>query len=187
MKKYIWPSIKLTAILIVLLIGIYPLIILGIAKLMPGGGKGISIEKNGKIIGYENIAQKFTQPGYFWPRPSAVNYNAAGSGGSNKSPYNPDYVKSTKALLDSFLKYNPDIKKEDVPAEMITASGSGLDPDITVQGAEVQLPRVAKARNFSKDKLEILIKEQTEKPWLGMFGIERVNVLKLNVALDELK
>jgi len=187
MKKYIWPSIKLTAILIVLLVGVYPLIILGIAKLVPGGGKGISIEKNGKTIGYENIAQKFTLPGYFWPRPSAVNYNAAGSGGSNKSPYNPDYIKSTKALLDSFLKYNPDIKKEDVPAEMITASGSGLDPDITVQGAEVQAPRVAKARNISKDKIESLIKEQTEKPWLGIFGIEKINVLKLNMALDELR
>jgi len=173
--------------MIVIFSGLYPLLIAGIAKLAPGGGDGITVEKNGKVVGFENIAQKFTLDKYFWPRPSAVGYNAMGSGGSNKSPYNTDYLKSTKALLDTFLKHNPEIKKEDVPSEMITASGSGLDPDITVAGAEIQVPRIAKARNINIDLLRILIRNNTEKPWLGIFGIERVNVLKLNIALDSLK
>jgi len=173
--------------MIVLFAGLYPLLIAGIAKLAPGGGNGITIEKNGKVIGFENIAQKFTLDKYFWPRPSAVNYNAMGSGGSNKSPYNTDYLKSTKAVLDSFLKHNPDVKKEDVPSDMITASGSGLDPNISVQGTEIQVHRIAKARNIPVDKLEKLVNDNTEKPLLGLFGPEKINVLKLNIALDELK
>ena len=187
MKSYIWPSIKLTLIMIVIFAGLYPILILGIARLAPGGGDGVTIEKNGKVVGFENIAQKFTLDKYFWPRPSAVAYNGMGSGGSNKSPYNADYLKSTQATLDTFLKHNPWVKKEEVPSEMITASGSGLDPDITVQGAKIQVARVAKARGISAEKLDQLIADHTEKPWLGMFGIEKINVLKLNIALDDMK
>jgi potassium-transporting ATPase KdpC subunit len=187
MLKNIMPSLKLTLIMIVLFAVVYPLIIWGIAQFAPNSGKGITIEKSGKTIGFENIAQKFTRDKYFWPRPSAVNYNAAGSGGSNKSPYNPDYVKSTQALLDSFLKYNPEVKKEEIPSEMITMSGSGLDPDITVQGAMIQVPRIAKARKLSRQALEKLISDYTDKPTLGFLGIERINVLKLNIALDNTK
>jgi len=187
MKNYVWPSIKLTLIMIVLFAGLYPLLISGIAKLAPGKGDGVTVEKNGKVVGFANIAQKFTQDKYFWPRPSAVGYNGMGSGGSNKSPYNADYLKSTQALLDSFLKHNPEVKKEEVPSDMITASGSGLDPDISVQGAEIQVARVAKARNIPKEKLEQLVKDHTDGPLMGAFGPEKINVLKLNIALDEMK
>lgn len=191
MKTYIWPSLKLTLILIVLLAGIYPLLIAGIAKMAPGGGGGFTIEKNGKLIGFENIGQKFTQDKYFWSRPSAVNYVSdykdQASGGSNKGPYNPDYLKATKALIDTFMAHNPGVKKEDIPSDIITASGSGLDPNISVQAAMIQVPRIAKVRHLQPDKLKSLVEKYTEKPLMGIFGPEKINVLKLNIALDNLQ
>src|SRR5437879_2650697 len=96
---------------------------------------------NGKVVGYENVGQKFTKDKYFWVRPSAVDYNAAGSGGSNKGPSNPDYLKQVQDRIDTFMVHNPTVKKSEVPAEMVTASGSGLDPDISPAGAAVQSVR----------------------------------------------
>jgi potassium-transporting ATPase KdpC subunit len=187
MKEYILIPLKLTLALIILCVVVYTLVMTGIAKLAPGKGEGVTLKKNGKVVGYELIGQKFTQDKYFWGRPSAVDYNAAGSGGSNKGPSNPDYLKDVQNRIDSFLKHNPEIKKEDIPSEMVTASGSGQDPDISVKGAEVQIARIAKVRNISKDKLDQLIKEHTNAPLFGFLGPEKVNVLKLNLALDELK
>ncbi|MDH7460826.1 K(+)-transporting ATPase subunit C [Chitinophagaceae bacterium 26-R-25] len=187
MKKYLLTSIKLTAVLLVLLAVLYPLFLSAVGKLARGNGNGETINVNGKIVGYANIGQKFTQDKYFWSRPSAVDYNAAGSAGSNKGPTNPDYLRAVQDRIDTFLVHNPGIKKEDIPAELVTASGSGLDPDLSPAGAKIQVKRIAAARHISEDKINTLVDEQTVRPLLGMFGPAKVNVLKLNVALDEIK
>ena len=103
MKKYLLPSLKLTLVLLVICSVLYPLFIAAVAKLAPGGGKGETLSVNGKVVGYKNIGQKFTDDKYFWSRPSAVNYNAAGSGGSNKGPGNPDYLKDVHSRIDSSI------------------------------------------------------------------------------------
>ena len=187
MKTYLLPSLKLTLILIVILAGIYPLAIAGVGKLTPGHGDGETVTYKGRVVGYALEGQKFTKDEYFWSRPSAVDYNAAGSGGSNKGPSNPDYLKDVEKRIQDFLKHNPGVTREQIPAELVTASGSGLDPDLSPAGAQVQVARVAKARGLSADQLTKLVDEHTEKPLLGIFGPAKVNVLKLNVALDELK
>jgi K+-transporting ATPase ATPase C chain len=185
MKKYLLPSIKLTALMILLCAVLYPLLIAGVAKLAPGQGKGETISVNGKIVGYKNIGQKFTADKYFWGRPSAVDYNAAGSAGSNKGPSNPDYLATVQARIDSFLVHNPGVKKEDIPAEMVTASGSGLDPDISPATAVIQVKRIAAVRKIDEAVLLNLIAKHTDGPLLGILGPEKVNVLKLNIELDE--
>jgi K+-transporting ATPase ATPase C chain len=184
MKKYILPALKLTLVLILLCSVIYPLLVAGVGRLTRGGGKGETLSKEGKVVGYANIGQKFTQDGYFWGRPSAVGFNAAGSGGSNKGPSNPDYLKDVQAHIDSFLVHNPGVKKEDIPAELVTYSGSGLDPDLSPAGVRIQTARVAAARHLDPEKLNTLVDRYTEKPLLGLFGPAKVNVLKLNLALD---
>ena len=187
MKKYVWPSVKLTLVFIIICSVLYPLFIAAIAKMAPGGGKGETVSVNGKVVGYANIGQKFTDDKYFWSRPSAVDYNAAGSAGSNKGPTNPDYLKDVQSRIDSFLVHNPSVKKEEIPAELVTASGSGLDPDLSPEGAKVQVKRIAAVRKIDEVKILGLIDKQTEKPLLGMFGPAKVNVLKLNIELDKLK
>jgi len=188
MKAYILPSIKLTLILLVLLSGLYPLAIAGIGKLTPGHGDGVTVTYKGREVGFENVGQKFTKDQYFWSRPSAVDYKADASAGSNKGPTNPDYLnKDVKGRIDTFLKHNPTVKKEQIPAELVTASGSGLDPDLSPAGAKIQVARVAKARGLSEQQVAVLIDAHTEGPLLGLFGPSKVNVLKLNIALDELK
>ena len=188
MKTYILPSIKLTVILLVILAGIYPLAIAGVGKLTPGHGDGETIQYKGRTVGFANVGQKFTKDQYFWSRPSAVDYKADASGGSNKGPSNPDYLhKDVQGRIDTFLKHNPGVTKEQIPAELVTASGSGLDPDLSPAGAKVQAARIAKARGLSEQQVLALVDSQTEKPLLGLFGPAKVNVLKLNVALDELK
>jgi potassium-transporting ATPase KdpC subunit len=187
MKNQLLPALKLTFLCLVLFAVIYPLIVLGFAQFAPNQGKVQFIENNGKVVGAENIGQKFTEDRYFYSRPSAVNYNAAGSAGSNKGPSNPDYLKDVQARIDTFLVHNPNVQKSEIPAELVTASGSGLDPHISPQAALVQVERISKIRNISKDKLTQLVENQTEKPLLSIFGTETVNVLKLNIALDNLK
>lgn len=187
MKKYVRPSLKLTLVFIVLCSVLYPLLIAGIAKFSKGGGKGETVEVNGKVIGYANIGQKFTEDKYFWSRPSAVDYNAAGSAGSNKGPSNPDYLKQVQERIDSFLVHNPGVKKEEIPAELVTASGSGLDPDLSPYGAKIQAKRIATVRKLDEAIVIGLIDKQTEKPLLGFMGPAKVNVLKLNIELDKLK
>jgi len=187
MKKYLLPSLKLTLVFIVLCAVLYPLLIAGIGKFTPGGGKGETVSVNGKVVGYANIGQKFTDDKYFWSRPSAVDYNAAGSAGSNKGPTNPDYLKQVQDRIDSFLVHNPGIDKKDIPSELVTASGSGLDPDLSPAGVQVQVKRIAAVRKIDENKINALVAAHVQKPFLGLFGPSKVNVLKLNVALDELK
>jgi K+-transporting ATPase ATPase C chain len=184
MKKYLLPALKLTLVFILLCSLIYPLLVAGVGRLTPGGGKGETVTKGGKVVGYANIGQKFTADGYFWSRPSAVGYNAAGSAGSNKGPSNPDYLKDVQAHIDTFMAHNPGVKKEEIPAELVTYSGSGLDPDLSPAAVRIQIPRVAAVRHWEPEKLNALVTRYTEKPLLGMFGPAKINVLKLNVALD---
>ena len=184
MRKNLLISLKLTLVMIVICAGLYPLLIAAIGKATPGNGKAKTISVNGKVVGYELVGQKFTDDKYFWGRPSAVDYNAAGSGGSNKGPSNPDYLKIVQDRIDTFLVHNPSIKKEDIPADLVTASGSGLDPHISPESAYVQVKRIATIRNISEDKIRTLVEQHIEKTILGP---SVVNVLKLNIALDDLK
>lgn len=165
---------------------LFPLLIWVIGQLFPQPAKGFPIYKNGKLIGYENIGQKFTNPKYFWGRPSAVDYNAASTGASNKGPTNPDYLKQVQDRIDTLLKYNPEIKKSDIPADLVTASGGGLDPHISPKAAFIQIPRIANERHLERTALRKLVEDHVEAPLLGLFGPGRVNVLKLNLALDDL-
>jgi K+-transporting ATPase ATPase C chain len=186
MKKYILPSLKMTLVFLIICSVFYPLLILAVGKLTNGHGRGETVEINGKVVGYAEIGQKFDQDKYFSSRPSAVGYNAAGSGGSNKGPTNPDYLKDVQSKIDSFLVHNPGVKKEEIPAELVTYSGSGLDPDISPAGAYVQVTRIARTRKISAEKIKALIVQHIQKPLLGFLGPEKINVLKLNVALDKL-
>ncbi|MEI6410617.1 MAG: K(+)-transporting ATPase subunit C [Bacteroidota bacterium] len=184
MKENLFPAIKLTFFCLILFAGIYPAAVWCIAQFTPDGGQGARVHKGDKTW-YANIGQSFTNDRYFYSRPSAVGYNAAGSGGSNKGPNNPDYLAEVQARVDTFLVHNPGVLKSDIPSDLVTASGSGLDPHISVQGALVQVKRIARLRRLSEADLERLVQEHTEKPFLGLFGTEKVNVLGLNLALGE--
>ena len=186
MKTHFFPAIKLTLALLLLLCGAYVLAVLGIAKLVPGAGKGDLIKQQDKTY-YANIGQAFTSDAYFYSRPSSVGYRADGSGGSNKAPSNEEYLATVRARRDTFLLHNPGISKSEVPVELITASGSGLDPHISVRAAQVQVKRIAVLRKRSESSLMDLIAQHTEKPLLGFAGPQKINVLKLNLALDQLR
>ena len=186
MKENIVPAIRLTLFCAVFFAGFYTLSIYGIAQFAPNQGKGEIVTVNGKNH-HINVAQKFVENKYFWSRPSAVDYNASASGGSNKGTSNPEYLAEVKTRIDTFLLKNPTVKRSEVPSELVTASGSGLDPNISVEGAKVQAKRVAKARDVSEEKVLTLIKENTVAPLLGCLGTEKINVLQLNIALDKIK
>ena len=176
MKTHLLPAIKLTILCLILFCIVYPAIIWGVAQ-AAGTNKGMG--------DFDNIGQTFTQDKYFWSRPSAVDYNAAGSAGSNKGPSNPDYILVVQGRIDTFLVHNPGVKKSDIPSELITASGSGLDPHISPQAAKIQVARIAKIRNVEQVRVEQFIAQYTEEPLFGIFGTDRINVLKLNRALDK--
>jgi K+-transporting ATPase ATPase C chain len=183
MKNYLIISIKLTAVMLLLCCVIYFAIITAVGKLAPGSGGGEKVVVNGRVVGYQKIGQLFTNEKYFWGRPSAVSYNAGGSGGSNKGPSNPDYLKTVQERLDTFLVHHPGIAKDHVPAEMVTASGSGLDPHISPASAYIQVARVAKARRIDESKIKALVDQAiTTDP----IGPDVVNVLELNATLEQL-
>jgi K+-transporting ATPase ATPase C chain len=187
MKIHILPALKLTLATIILCCIGYTLLILLLAQLSPNKAEGQTISVNGVVKGYKLEGQSFTQDKYFNGRPSAAGYNAAGSSGSNKGPTNPDYLKDVQTRIDSFLVHNPAIKKEAIPSELVTSSGSGLDPDISPVAAQVQIARIALTRKLPEEKIKKLVDEKTQKPLWGLFGTEKINVLQLNIALDELK
>lgn len=187
MKQYILPAIRLTIVCILFFCGAYSLLILCIAQVAPAHGKGETISVNDKIVGYKLIGQKFTEDKYFNSRPSAADYNATASAGSNKGPSDTAYLNIVQNRIDSFLVHNPGIKKEEIPSDLITASGSGLDPDISVEGAYIQVKRIAKIRNISEEKLRMLIDRNMEKPIAGFLGPEKINLLQLNIDLDTMK
>ena len=154
----------------------------------PGNGNAETVVVDGKVVGAANVGQQFTKDIYFWGRPSCAGdgYDAANSCGSNKGPSNPEYLAEVEARIDSFLVHHSYLSRKDVPAEMVTASGSGLDPDITPQSARVQVKRVAAARHLDEQAVASLVEQSIQRPLLGIFGPAKINVLKLNVSLDEL-
>ena len=178
-------AFRLTLVMLAV-IGIYLLLVYGGSKILPAKGNAEIITHNGQKY-YANIGQNFSSGKYFHGRPSAVDYNAAGSGGSNKGPSNEEYLETVQKRIDTLKMQNPGMEKTEVPVELVTASGSGLDPDISPNGAVYQAKRIAKERNLSEEDVNQLIKNQTEKPWMGLLGPAKVNVLKLNIALDQLK
>jgi len=188
MLSQLWPALRINIFLTILLGVGYPLAVTGISQLVfPHQANGSLITKNGQAIGSELIGQNFTKPEYFQPRPSAAGndgYDPTSSGGSNYGPTNQKLIDRVKASVDKFHKDNPDYHGP-IPADLLTASGSGLDPDISPASAQAQAPRVAKARGISADELNQLVAQYTKSPDLGLLGEPRVNVLKLNLALDE--
>lgn len=186
MKNNLFAALRLTAVLLLFFSGIYTFMVYGMARLVPGGGEGDIIAVKGRHY-YANIGQSFTEDRYFNGRPSAVQYNAAGSGGSNKGPSNKEYLAQVQARIDTFLVHNPGINKAQVPVELVTASGSGLDPDISPKAAKVQVKRIAVVRHMTEQQLNRLVENHTQGPLLGLFGPAKVNVLQLNLALDQLQ
>lgn len=186
--KDIITSILATVVLGVVLCGIYPLVVYGAGQLFfPRQANGSLVEgRDGKIIGSEWLGQSFTDAKYFHPRPSAAGtgYDAANSSGTNLGPTSQKLADSVKAAVAQYRTENNLPADALVPADAVTSSGSGLDPHISVQNAQIQAARVAKARQLSLDEVKTQIAKATEGPSLGIFGEAGVNVLKLNLALD---
>jgi K+-transporting ATPase ATPase C chain len=179
-------SIRFTIVTTILVGLAYPLAITGVAHfLFPRKAAGSLILHNGQIIGSELLAQSFTSDKYFHPRPSAAGngYDATSSGGSNLAQSNKTLVDRIQGSIDTLAKENP---SKPVPIDLVTTSGSGLDPDITPDAAYFQVPRVAKARNLSEDAVRQLVDSHITPRQLGVLGEPRVNVLQLNLALDQL-
>src|SRR5947208_1868913 len=187
MRAHIRPALVLLAVLTVLTGVVYPLVVTGIAQaVFPRQANGNLIVKDGKPVGSSLIGQPFDDPKYFWSRPSATTpfaYNAGSSSGSNLSPTNPDLVKAVQGRVDALRAADPS-NTAPVPVDLVTASGSGLDPHISPAAALYQTARVAKARRLDADTVRGLVERHTEGRWLGIFGEPRVNVLELNLALD---
>jgi len=194
MNKQLKPAILMLLVMTVLTGLVYPLLTTGVAKLVfPFQANGSLIEKDGKLVGSALIGQQFTEPRYFWGRLSATGtypYNASASGGSNFGPLNPALADSAKARIEALTKAEQDVgiqQTKAVPIDLVTASGSGLDPHISVAAAEYQLARVAKVRGLPEAKVRELVAANTQANWLGLFGDAHVNVLKVNLALDTVK
>lgn len=185
MKRNLITAILYTIVTTVLLGLVYPLLVTGLARIWSDKADGQLIKKNGVVIGSRIIAQPFSGPSYFHPRPSAAGtngYDATNSGATNYGPTNQKLVDRVKADIAALQTENPG---KPVPIDLVTTSGSGLDPHITPAGAEFQAPRVAKARGISESDLLKLVQEHTEARQFGFLGEPRVNVLELNLALDE--
>jgi K+-transporting ATPase ATPase C chain len=184
-------SIMSTLVLAVVCCGLYPLVVFGIGQLAfrDKANGSLIVDAAGTIRGSRSLAQGFIDPKYFHPRPSAAGngYDAANSGGSNLGPTSQKLRDAIKDRIEAYRKENGLSADQDVPADAVTASGSGLDPHISPRNAEFQVPRVAKARRLSEDKVRELIRQNTEGRDLGILGDLGVNVLQLNLALDQLK
>jgi K+-transporting ATPase ATPase C chain len=166
---------------------VYPALVWAVAQLVfPHQANGSVIVQKGRAVGSELIGQAFDDPKYFWGRPSATTpfYNAASSSGSNLGPTNPQQLKDVQERVEALRKAHPD-QTGPVPVDLVTASGSGLDPHISPAAAEYQVTRVAKVRDLAADRVRQLVAKHTEGRTLGVLGEPRVNVLRLNLALDQ--
>jgi K+-transporting ATPase ATPase C chain len=185
MKKNILIAIWMTLATTVLLGIVYPVVVTGLAQILfPRQANGELIRANGKIIGSRLIGQPFTSRGYFYSRPSAAGtagYDPTASGGSNLGPTNKSLLDRVSAQVNTLQPENPDTP---IPADLVTTSGSGLDPDISPAAAQFQVPRVAHERGISEDTVRALVKKHTQERQLGFLGEARVNVLELNLDLN---
>ena len=181
------PALALFVLLSVVTGLVYPLAVTGVAQLLfPWQANGSLVMRDGQPVGSALIGQQFADPGHFWGRPSATApqpYNAAASTGSNLGPLNPALVEAVQARIAALRAADPG-NAAPVPVDLVTASGSGLDPDISLAAARYQAPRVARVRGLPPAQITALIERHARRPWLGVFGEPRVNVLALNLALD---
>jgi K+-transporting ATPase ATPase C chain len=184
----IWVAVKMTIALTLLTGIVYPVAMVGLAHLLfPHQAEGSLIVRDGQVVGSALIGQNFSSPKYFHPRPSAAGdkgYDAANSSGSNLGPTNKALIETVRSRASTLREHEPGIDHGVIPVDMVTASGSGLDPEITRAAAEIQVPRVAKARGLSEDEVRSLISTYTRGRTLGVLGEPGVNVLELNLALD---
>lgn len=190
MARSQWIAVR-SVLVLTLLTGLaYPLLVTGLARvLFPWQAGGSLIEHNGQVVGSALIGQKFQDPGYFHGRPSAAGdgYDGAASGGSNAGPTNPEFLKAVRQRIDEVRRENGLPAGAPVPSDLVTASASGLDPDITLAAAEVQIPRVAAARGLAEAAVRELVHKHVRGRQWGLFGGEpRVNVLELNLDLDRM-
>ena len=190
MNSILRPAIILLIVLTVLTGIAYPLVVTGVAQaVFPAKAQGSLITMHGKVVGSHLIGQPFSDPKYFWSRPSATSpqpYNGLSSGGSNLGPLNPALTDAVKARIAALQAADP-TNHAPVPVDLVTASGSGLDPDISPAAADYQADRVARARGLDPGRVRTLIAAHTRRSVLGVMGSPRVNVLELNLALDSLK
>lgn len=190
MKTFIRPALTLFVVLTIITGALYPLVVTAIAQVAFGDqAAGSLIVKDGKPVGSALIGQPFSDPGHFWGRPSATSpqpYYAALSGGSNLGPLNPALVNGVKGRIEALKAADPG-NKQSVPVDLITASASGLDPHISPAAAAYQTPRVARVRGLAEAEVTKLVAQNTEDRQFGFLGESRVNVLKLNLALESLK
>lgn len=184
---------------------VFPCLLTGISALIfPNQANGNLITVNGQTVGAENVGQEFTEDYFMWSRPSVYHYNVyvegedgsqyyndgtefggLGSGSSNYAPSNPALTERVKADMEEFLERNPEVKREDIPTDLLTASGSGLDPHISPESAEIQIPRIAEASGLTEDQIREIVAENTGGKVLGIFGESTVNVLKVNIAIAQ--
>ncbi|MGX7109064.1 potassium-transporting ATPase subunit KdpC [Facklamia miroungae] len=193
-------SIGLTLVMMVMCGLLFPLTLTGLASLIfPHQASGSTVEVDGKVIGVENVGQEFTQNYFLWGRPSAYHYNVykedesgkpvylngeafigLSSGSANYAPSNPNLTNRVSLDMAKFLELNPSVEAKDIPSDLLTASGSGLDPHISLQAAMIQVPRIEKASGISANQIEQIISHHTEKQLFGLLGEETVNVLLVN-------
>ena len=196
-------AVLVTVVLMIICGLIYPLVLTGISKVIfPRQAEGSLIRVDGKVVGAETIGQEFTEDYYMWGRPSAYHYNTdtedengnlvysdgtefagVSSGSNNYAPTNEALTERVENDMEKFLERNPEVKAEDIPTDLLTASGSGLDPHISPESAQIQIPRIAEASGLSEEKVEEIVSEHTEGKLLGVFGEETVNVLMVNLDI----
>lgn len=187
MKTQLRPALTIFALLTFVTGVIYPLAVTGVAQLVfPHQANGSLVTINGKTYGSELIGQQFDDPKYFWGRLSAVNYDSSTSSGSNYGPMNPALIEAVQARIDALKAADPD-NTLPIPVDLVTASGSGLDPHISVDAALYQISRVASSRGLSEADVIALVNQYTDGRQFGFLGEPRVNVLLLNLALDGIK
>lgn len=198
-------AVVLTVLLMIICGLLFPCLLTGISALLfPNQATGNLITVNGQTVGAKYVGQEFTEDYYLWSRPSAYHYNVyledengnqyytdgtefpgIGSGSDNYAPSNPALAERVEADIQAFLEKNPEVKREDIPTDLLTASGSGLDPHISPEAAEIQVPRIAEASGLSEETVRDIIKAHTNGKFLGIFGEETVNVLMVNIEIAQ--